>query len=515
MSHFRTSRETFILLGALLGAVACGDSDTSSGGGGNEEGGSAPGGGNGLGAGGGGGEPVTGGGEPGGGADSGGMGGQGGSAPVTSCEPVDGAFVGAECGIFVNPASETSGNGSPSDPFITVTQALSPPAPARIYVCNAPMDEPVTIQPFDFPEMQIHGGLDCSGIQWKWDFSARTQWTSAAETIPLTVLQGSAGKLVLTGFSIEGPESFVGGGNSIAAIFEGAEAHSERMVYKSSTAVGGTSGVVSAPDGAFGFNGPNGVYPSPTTPGAGGLSACLSTGGYGGFVVAGFYGDGANGEPNGNNYGKGEAGLNSCTNGRPGADGGDGAPGTDGVGMGSIHLYGYTGRNGSPGFTGYVGVGGGGGGAGGYGTNYFSGGAGGGGGCGGQGGDGGLAGGSSIAIVSLDSFLTFGSNVEIEMGYAGVGGNGIPGGAGGLGGMGGFGAGDGTPQSCAGGKGGNGGHGGQGGAGSGGHALGIAFYGAMPDISNVTIANPSGKAGQGAGSASDGIGAGILEFPAP
>jgi hypothetical protein len=464
------------------------------------------------------------------------------------CDPLElmgGQSIDASCGLFVDPTAAGGGDGSQSNPFNSIAQALEQAklqTPSqKVFVCagTEPVNEAVVL---DEDETLI-GGVTCD----TWQASTtKTEWTENSAAVPLTLDNGNA--IYVQGFRIVAQNNLgfdpmtLHGHNSIAVIANGSAATFRDVEMVAGQAGNGGDGVDQtgqAPgwqDDPAAFDG---------HPGGG---CAMSGGSQKGFLcpdgtqsIGGFGGTGAvlTGAPGGDGYpdhgpfGKGgygqpaQGGWSCVSNQGHGSAGQGEVNGIAGDGStasaGSISSTGYVGGAGSPGGNGQPGEGGGGGGGfKGNGSNGCavgypgpSGGGGGVGGCGGLGGGGGGAGGASIALLSISSVLTL-TDVYLTSGSGGAGGSGGNGqypGAGGSGGEGGGGA-------CDGGAGGFGGWGGAGAGGSGGPSIGVAYVGATPDISlaNITIASSAslggaaGVGGQGGNTPGNSGEPGLLEL---
>jgi hypothetical protein len=448
----------------------------------------------------------------------------------TECDPLalmSGQSLDATCGIFVNPAGP-SGDGSQAMPYATLAEALTNnPDNQPIFVCatSDSLDEPVTLSGTE----RLVGGLDCV----TWQASAtKTAWTSAVNTIPLT-LDGTSGAHV-QGFAITARDAMgfdagtLDGNDSIAIVADGATATLLQVdVVAGAGGVGGDGEdqMGQAPgrqSDAMAFDGNDGGGCGMSAGGTAKEYLLCPTGGAteggkggdggsssGGNASAGVSGspDPLLGEPNGG-AGAGQDGTVGwdCSlndgNGENGHPGPLGEAGTAGATMATLAPAALVGAAAGDGAVGIIGQGGGGGGGRkgngasgcGGGISGPSGGSGGAGGCGGLAGGGAGQGGASVALISLTSTLVL-TDVTLRAGAGGSGGAGGDGQAGGNGGLGAPSAGAG----CTGGSGGAGGNGGPGGGGAGGASIGIAFTGAAPDISDDAIIVAAAAAAGGDG----------------
>lgn len=439
------------------------------------------------------------------------------------CTPMTGNPVAADCGVFVK-AGSTGGDGSQASPVGTLGEAVAIVAsgtPKPIYVCTGAFDEAVDLQ----PNVSLFGGLDCtSGYVWKdvMNPAERSTLTAASDQVPLTVEAGTA---TIYGFVITSKNATTPGKSSVGLAIQGGGVTLELLDVHAGDGAKGTSATSPGGMAAGGVMGTmGGHYSNATTclmvnaigalgaPAVNNPNCADSTGGKGGDGgkgnVVGGPGDSSGDAKSGvdgmplvlNNHGLGggcAAICNSCTAGTAGMNGGQGDPGVAGMGLGMLSALGVEGSAGGTGFPGHSGQGGGGGG--GQRTSGMAacggdgGASGGAGGCGGAGGPGGGYGGSSIGIVSLGAALSF-DQVRVTVGHGADGGAGAAGQLGGIGLAGGPATGTG---GCAGGKGGDGGQGGTGAGGSGGHAVGLAFTGAMPDVSKLSVDLTAAVAGSG------------------
>jgi hypothetical protein len=422
-------------------------------------------------------------------------------------------------GVFVSPAgSDTSGNGSPTEPFQTIGHAMDIAVSGgtkRVYACGSA--GPYTLENLNVGMsrngVSVYGGLDCTTTPAAWTYNA-TDVASVTPTAAGYALQVSA---LVTGTTFEDfaftSQASSGAGVSSIAVFV---SNSMNVAF---TRVAMTAGDASAAVGASGASGgttgdPSNYYSGNLngnngSPGTGALvQPCMcqdnstSTGGSGGDSG---HSPGA-GTPN---IGGGQAGTNSeaCnTAGASGSDGANAAMGTadtPSASLGTLSATGWTPATGMTGSNGKVGQGGGGGGDGAQSTG--GGGGGGCGGCGGVGGAPGGGGGSSIALLSFDSGVTLAACglTAHNAALGGLGGGGEQGQGGGA-----FGTGGGT--GCPGGIGGAGagGNGAQGGPG--GLSLGVGYVGNMPAAdSQTTGAIQIGNAGGGGGKGIAGLAGGL------
>lgn len=424
-----------------------------------------------------------------------GTGGSGGGAPTSSCTAVEGLDVGGECGSFVDVLATGTMDGSTDRPFSSVTAAIAArPQAKAIFVCGRDLNlnEAIDLP----PGYSLHGDVDCASGEFVWSEAKRARVLAPVGEVALRVV--GVGQTEIVGFDFVSESAVTPSASSIAAILEGGAI----TLRKSSFSAGnGAPGVV-------GQNGVKGADGGPGVGSVGGTSTCGAVGGNGGSGSA----PGLAGQPSPRGGAGGSPYTNpsfTCTNGGHGQPGSAGAAGASATGIGMIGLDGFTGFSGLAGAFGFAG--GGGGGAGGAGASGFSGTGGGAGGCGGSPGLGGWSGGGSFGIISLNATLVF-ADVTITVSSGGAGGIGGVGGAGGSGNL--------SappvavdPHLCRGGNGAVGGTGGGGGGGAGGHAIGLAFQGAVPNTLGLTISPISPvQAGAGAAGAASGVAAPAQAF---
>ncbi len=478
---------------------------------------------------------------------TGGMGGGGG--PPASCIPSENdEAVAASCGVFVSASqgADMPAQGTMDKPWKTLAAGIKAAVAAKkpLYACAEPFTEALTIT----AAVTIYGGLDCKQ-GWAYAGPAKkTTLTAVADKTPLTLASTANGVLLhdLAIRAVDAQSQDLGGGSSIAVIADRATASFVRCEITAGNAMSGLPGETPMEDvgpsdptdfGIVGNEGTKACTSLVATPGGAAKVNALCMGAsppIGGGGGVGSINSGSDGEANPATSqtalgGKGQPAADpgwGCqvglgTIGLPGAPGsaGEGAKGN--LALGTIGASGYVGVDGQQGGPGAHGQGGGGGGGAKgkvgppvcYGA---SGGGGGVGGCGGPGGFGGRFGGSSIGIIDLDAMLTF-DTVLIKVGKGGKGGDGGDGQFGGVGGAGGLGGGGmGTNPACRGGDGGNGGQGGKGGGARGGHAIGVAYTMAKPEVKTVTFMpgtpGPGGLGQDAAHRGDDGIGANLQAF---
>lgn len=463
----------------------------------------------------------------GGGTTSTGTGGTGGVPDECLGDPTkDPSIVRDGCGVFVDAAAPTTGDGTKAAPLKSVAEAAKK-GKGRIFVCaragTATYAEPETVAlPAGGSIYGGFGGCPSDG-DWVWGSGERAVIAGPAGA---AVMKISAGESHVEGLELSAPDGVSPGGSSIALIADSASVELVDVHLLAGNGAPGQDGVTPPDVPATGASADT-AMPAPTpacvvgtiTGGAGALTMCPDgptqggEGGKGGTVPANDGEPGEDGMPLSGGAGQGGTVTASvCTAGVDGAEGKSGAHGAAGTGRGTLTANGIIGGDGGDGGSGERGQGGGGG-AGSQAGQFCgnpaqngagaSGGGGGAGGCGGKGGTGGKAGGSSVGILSLASTFSF-SGVLVRTSAGGKGGAGSPGvagAAGGSGALGGAKAGGTSKAGCKGGYGGYGGNGGSGGGGRGGHSVGIAYKGDAPPI-DAGVTFETGTAGLGGGAAS-------------
>jgi hypothetical protein len=447
------------------------------------------------------------------------------------CTPMEGAVLGDDCGVYVDPNAADGGNGTKAMPFNSLVTATAMLGDAKqINVCG---------------EADLAGSIELgSGVFLFGGFTCGATWTYAEDNpvativgdpdVPALTLSGSAARTIQS-INVRAPNAVAAGASSIGVLAAGATATLRFVQIETGNGAPGVTatspGKVATPSSMNGVVGGNGCMNNMgTVGGGGGQNTCQSSNREGGLGGSGTNaatngGNGENGEPQPQDMMGGVGGKrqdgSSCDNGE---DGEAGDPGPPGLGAsssanGTLSSSGFVGSSGLPGEG--IGLPGGGGGGGG-GANQCgamgagpSGGGGGAGGCGGAPGDGGGPGGASIGLVSVGASLTLQVGVRITTGNGGQGGGGAPGQEGQDGGSGGN---PGMPaDACSGGKGGNGGRGGAGGGGRGGPSIGIAFEGDTPQepvSALIMLGNPGGMGPGGDGGTGNQGGMGAAGYTA-
>jgi hypothetical protein len=439
---------------------------------------------------------------------------------VASAAGVEGDAAAGEGG-----AEPASGDGSMSQPYTTIAQALANlGSKARIYVCNGSYGEQVSVT----AAVSLYGGLSCAvgsaGRAWSY-VGGSAQVTSPSPAYALSVAGAATGSVTIEDVSFAAPNATAAGGSSIAALITSSAVHLQRVTLSAGSGANGAAGAngmqnpnytASAPAGGSQLSpGPPGSGTFTIAGGIGGLNQCshfgVSAGGDGGLgcSVAGL-GTPGTAAPQAPVTVAGRDGLAGADGGAdggavagdPGADGLAGDGGVAAQAYGSVSASGWVpnaGGNGDPGNPGQ-------GGAGatdplygscGTSTQSIGGGGGGAGGCGGAGGKGGGGGGASIALASVTSTIEL-TACTLSAGAAGTGGAGGAGQDGQAGATGG----DATfpAEHAAGGAGGNGAGGSGGAGGAGGISVGILNLGSMITSDKTTTMGTS-VGGAGAGGA--------------
>jgi hypothetical protein len=404
-------------------------------------------------------------------------------------------------GVFVSTTGTASGAGTKASPLnsidaaITLAVAEGGTTPKRVYVCAGTYNEAIALTTTR-DKVKVFGGFSCANSLWKYTGTLSTiAPTSQGVALTLTGLTSALfADLEIDAQSAPATPPDGGsasGASSIAVVANGSTGvEFRRTKLVAGNGQPGANGVLvpytfptvadlhgNSADGGAG--GPAKPYTCP-----GGLS---TTGGKGGDSPA------ATGDPGLPALGGGAGGTSAqCVGGTNGGAGASSSSAQNGNGAGSAGVFaastwqpavGASGAGGAPG------QGGGGGGA----VTPGGGGSGGAGGCGGAGGNGGGGGGASVAVLCINSELTF-TSVALVSATAGNGGIGVAGqqaesqvGNGGL---------PDPTGGCLGGRGGTGGAGGAGGGGAGGASAGILYKGTVPILDTATTSNfTQGQAG--------------------
>ncbi len=417
--------------------------------------------------------------------------------------------------VFVATTGNDANAGTRAAPMATIRNAIarivSAGTAADLYVAAGLYSSNVTITVA--AGVSIYGGFDPADWVRKPTSVTHIQVTVS----PAMLAQNITVPTELSQLTIEGGD----------AVFSGFTVYGIKVV--NSTALRIVGNVITAGNGAAGFNGGTGITGSngnPGLPGQGGMCDTVGTvqGGSGGTgAMPG--GRGGNGGPGEANGGNGSVGVSSTPGGSggawgdPGHDaasgqtgpfGGPGLNGSGGGPNGRISGFDWTAFAGNPGSVGTPGHGGGGGGGGGGQSCWFfcssgsgnGGGGGGGGGFGGNGGSGGGGGGGSFGVALFSSTGTQLIDNVITSGTGGRGGFGAAGGSGGFGGAGGAGG-----SSCAaevgrggwGGSGGSGGRGGSGGGGAGGDSYAVLLSSTTASVTGTLTFGTAGAGGSSSG----------------
>lgn len=428
------------------------------------------------------------------------------------------------CGVFVDAAASTKGDGTKASPFKTVSEAADAANGRRIFVCASVYAETATVELTNGGS--IYGGFGSCPPDgdWIWDDAKRAEISGAAGEPVLSIWMGDNH---VEGVNLIAPSAVTEGASSIGIVAEDAKIELKHVSVTAGKGAPGRPGMT-PPD--IPISGDSADPDSPTDAcligliagGEGAMTTCPDgatqggNGGKGGTVAGNLGSPGSDGMPmpinNPNGAGLGgivDPATGACADGKDGHVGDLGVAGAPGVELGTLTSTGITGGDGTDGLPGSRGQGGGGGA--GAKAGLFcgnpvkegvgaSGGGGGAGGCGGNGGTGGLAGGSSIGIISIASTFVW-KDVAIRTsagGLGGAGGPGVLGAPGGDGAKGGSAMGGTSKPGCDGGDGGYGGNGGGGGGGRGGHSIGVAYIGVEPSSgSGEPPAFEIGAAGKG------------------
>jgi len=406
------------------------------------------------------------------------------------------ACVTDDFGVFVSPLGKDGATGKKTDPLRSIAEAVGKGKP-RVYVCEGTYDANVAIT----TSVAIYGGLTCL---WQPSEAVRPK-LAPPKGIALRVTK-VAGAVEIADLDVVGSADANTPGDSAIASFV---AESANVTFRRTTLTGGTStgGAKGAARSNYsGVMATKGGDAMVATGGVGPMCACTdltsSTGGNGASGAGIGLSDGA-ANPAVGFTNSGATKVASCDPGLAGANGSAGATAPTVTSAGSLDANGWqppgqvtTAPNGKPAQ--------GGGGAGAKTNTMSAGGAGGCGGCGGAGAEAGRAGGSSFALLSFNSSVTFeGGNLGAGTGgTGGTGGRGQDGQAGGA---------PGTGIACDGGSGGNGTGGSGGGGAAGGHSVPVAFVGTEPKVTGATV-TPGTKGAAGPGGAG-GAGPGIAGAP--
>ena len=411
--------------------------------------------------------------------------------------PADPCVTADRYGIFVSATQGSDmGTGKSGSPVRTIGAALGAArdvlaagAPnVSVYVCaDADYAESVTLDA-SVDGASLFGGFNCDGLHWTYDTSTKAHVKAPPGQPALTVRGISAG-IEIQNFFFEASDATQRGGSSIAMFASSATGVSLSQVTLHAGAAAAGADAEPASNYNPAMTSDNAAIAGHDAVGVtgGGTQLCISlctdgvvsNGGSGGKGDSTVPTGGASGAPSwpvvASSDGAGGTGGATCSPGHNGANA-PAAPGGAGAStFGTLSAAGWTPASGAPGSNGSPGQGGGGGGGGKLSTS--GGGAGGGcGGCGGAGGPGGQGGGSSFAILSYQSVLTF-EACTFFSGSAGNGGAGAPGQVGQTGGN----PGTNALPGCVAGSGGAGGPGGGGGGGVGGISACIAYIGTIPN----------------------------------
>ncbi len=427
-------------------------------------------------------------------------------------------------GVFVSSTtgSDTTGNGTPSAPYATITHGLAHlGSTTRVYVCDGTYNEQVSVT----TSVSLYGALTCAGGDWQYSAGTTANVAPTGGGPALTV-SGVSGAVVVEDMTFTSPaatgtDASGNGKSSIAAFVNGSSnVNFLRATLTAEAGAAGSTGIAGSTTPNYtGATAPNGAAGGASGSALGGAVTCqdgnTSTGGSGGVPGAGATpgGSGTAGgwSPVGTatfpfDGAPGTGGVGACpVNAHSGANGSHQAGGSAATTIGSLSNAGWTSTPGTNGVDGDPGQGGGGGG--GLGTPNVGGNAGGAGGCGGTGGRGGGGGGASIALASFNSTVTLTTSVLASS----TGGTGGEGGTGENGQGGGASDSDSGSGACSGSFGGNGAGGSGGAGGTGGTSAAIVWKGTQPTTDSSTnahltagslgtpgIAGPAGTGGSNA-----------------
>jgi hypothetical protein len=413
-------------------------------------------------------------------------------------------------GLFVNAGAKSGGTGTKAAPFNSIAAAVYAANGSRpnIFVCAGAYAETVTIA----KTLSMYGGFSC------------TDWSYSQSRIPVVAPSSAGYALQLTNVSattFEDLEFDSQAGSAPGTTSTGIFASGTTALFRRVTVTAGSAGPT--PDaGAPGENYVNGSSAPAGYNGDGGATGAVqmcpkcengdvsSAGQGGGSGTTGGL-PGGNGSPtlpalptgtdpaHDGLHGAGAPDtLNGCKAGDPGAYSAAAGPGAGAAAYGLLSAAGWQALAGTAGSTSSVAQGGGGGG-GGVGVTNGSGGGGGCGGCGGGGGTGGPGGGSSFAVLSFNSSLTFDTCI-LTAAFASNGGSGGDGQAGQPGGN----PGVQSSPGCPGGMGGTGGNGGGGGGGAAGISVDVGYVGAAPVVMTNCMTTFSAQATTGGGPGANG-----------
>jgi hypothetical protein len=378
--------------------------------------------------------------------------------------------------IFVSPDGKPDATGGKGNPVNSISTALTKLGnKPRIYVCKGAYTDNIQI----VNPVSIYGGFEC--VTWAAS-SARPQAVPNAVLLSRLEFAAKAG-------TTQAPSSIAVFVNDSPHVTFRESKVTARLAQPGADGALGTPGSLLPPVADL-----NGGVPETAGAGKGGLAktcSCstggTSKGGRGGDLTGTIDGeDGATkmmpSMPLSATGGASTQATCNATN-TSGLNGSNAPAATDAVApeaVGALNSDGWKPTAGLDGDPGKPGQGGGGAGSKSAGGSPGGGGGGACGGCGGSGGGGGGAGGSSIAVLALNSAVTFESS-QLLTADAGHGGSGRAGASGVIGGTGGTRAG-----SCSGGDGGRGGDGGAGAGGSGGLSVGVLHKNGAPVIDAAT-----------------------------
>jgi hypothetical protein len=441
-------------------------------------------------------------------AGSGGEGGAPTMCDLTQSPTLESCLISDEHSIFVSPLGTENATGSKSDPLLSLATAIArADAEDKIVIACSNADAHFTL-PLELTgeiDARVYGGFLCDDT-WTWSADERT--LVAPEAGVALKLESVSGSLAIENFEFRAPDADASepGASSIAAIATNSEDVTfRRVTIAAGNGAAGVNGEEIAPYSGPNFDGLPAQGEAGGDPRTTSQCLCATTGGQGGNAEVSMNGD--DGTPDyGGGKGKGGTPDPDCAipAGRSGQSApADTKPGAGAANLGSLNGVSWEPALGEPGSPGAPGQGGGGG------AGAASGGGGGGacGGCGGKGGNPGTGGGASIALIAVNSRLTFTESV-LQTGDGGAGGDGASGQTGQAGGFGGLQA----SGACPGGNGGPGAAGGPGGGGAGGMTVGIVYRGIVPETAGISfVLGDAGPRGQGGADGNFGISGKLAE----
>ena len=171
-----------------------------------------------------------------------GAGGGGSDGGTPSCVPSEAVgTVPDACGVFVSSSmgSDTTGRGTQTAPYQTLTKALAEADEKAVYACGESFTEALSIA----GSATLYGALDC-GSGWTYDANAKTQLTAGPGVIPLPI-GGPATTVELADFAITSASATEPGGSSIAVLVVGVAASLTRCDIVAGDGMAGAPGAAS------------------------------------------------------------------------------------------------------------------------------------------------------------------------------------------------------------------------------------------------------------------------------